>query len=331
MTQLKGKIKKNLQGAFLPPSTGESGFMPPWLFGIAIALVVFLYLMPETGVDVHETYGPAGRGTYIEGLIPRNPRPALWLFWILGRLPWKYDYLALMLVSIPIMIVAVHWGGGKYWKLFLSFPFFWIMAYGQIDAFIVAGLALSWWALRRERYWLMGTGIVLACFLKPQLGIIPSFYLWLLAKNKWKPLAIPGILFSISLWQWGLTWPLSWYLAAANQVAVGDWANASLHNWIGKWTLLFWLPAILLPTSRLGKLRMVIAALALSFPYFPVYEMILFLVFPTSLIEWALSGIPLFGFYKLGWLLPLWILFYENFPWVTRIASAVRARLSRFS
>lgn len=319
--------------AWFLPSAVRPARVPPWLLGIALGLVVFMFAWPSTGVDMLVTYGPAGRGEYIEGLLPRNPRFALWLFWLFARLPWKWDYLALMLVSIPVLIAAVYWGGGDYRKAFLSFPFVWLLAYGQIDAFIAAGLALSWWALQRERYEMMGIGLSFACMLKPQVGIFAALCLWLWARNKWKPLIVPAVLVVISLLQWGWDWPLRWLRATMEQVSVleSDWANASPVRWLGCWTWLVWLPVLLVPMERLSRLRSVIAATALTLPYFPAYQFLILLIFPTSRLEWLLSNLPFLGGkgYPATALLPVFVILVSIWPWSTEQVRLWRERSKR--
>ena len=315
---------------WLYPSESTGQRLPPWLLGIALALIAFMFLQPDTGVDVLVTYGPAGRGQYVEGLLPRNPRFSLWLFWLFARLPWKWDYLAYMLVSIPVLLAAVYWGRGNYRKAFLSFPYVWLLAYGQIDEFVAAGLALTWWALRRERFWLMGIGLCFACLLKPQMGIPAALCMWLGARNKWKPLVIPAALVIVSLIQWGWDWPLSWTRAILNQVSTqeANWANASLEPWLGWWVLLIWLPVLLVPMERLPRLRCALAATALSVPYFPAYQLLILFVFPMSRIEWILSWLPLLGGkgYAAVTMMPLLVILVGVWPWIHR---AVLPRLER--
>jgi hypothetical protein len=306
--------------------------VPPWVLGIALALLVFMFIWPDNGVDVLVTYGPAGRGEFVEGLLPRNPRFALWLFWLFARLPWKWDYLALMLTSIPVLVAAVYWGGGDYWKAFLSFPFIWLLAYGQIDAFVAAGIALAWWALQHERFWIMGIGFSFTCMLKPQMGILTALCLWIWSPNKWKPLAIPTVLVVISLVQWGWDWPLRWIRATLGQVGTleADWANASPAAWLGWWAWLIWLPVVLVPMERLVRLRCVLAATALSLPYFPAYQLLVLLVFPVSLAEWVLTGLPLLGGegYPAAALMPLLVILVSIWP---RMSGTARQWLRRYS
>ncbi|RLC71761.1 MAG: hypothetical protein DRJ03_07105 [Chloroflexi bacterium] len=315
---------------WLHPSTSTSRRVPPWVMGIAFALLAFMFIQPGTGVDVLVTYGPAGRGEYIEGLLPRNPRFSLWFFWLFARLPWKWDYLALMLASIPVLVAAVYWGGGDYWKAFLSFPFVWLLGYGQIDAFVAAGIALAWWALRHKRFWIMGIGLSFACLLKPQMGIFAALCLWLWSPNKWKPLVIPAVLGAISLVQWGWDWPLRWVHGILGQVGAlkADWANSSPVPWLGWWTWLIWLPVVLTPMRRLSRLRCVMAATALSWPYFPAYQLLILLVFPVSLAEWALTGLPLLGrrWYEAAALVPLLVIIVSVWPWASETASRWRKR-----
>ncbi len=317
----------------VPPPSGRWHLPSPWLLGFALAIVGFMFWMPKTGVDMIVTYGPAGRGElWIDGVNPRNPRFALWLFWLFERLPWKYDYLLIMLVSIVVLIAAVYWGGGKYWKAILSFPFIWLIAYGQIDAFIAAGLALSWWALQHKRFYLMGVGLAFACMLKPQVGIFAALLMWLWAENKWKPLVIPLILVLISLVQWGIDWPIKWINGTLGQVThlEADWANASLYQWLQWPTLLIWIPVILAPMNRQARLRSVLAAGMLTLPYSPAYELLMLLVFPISIAEWALTNLPLLGLwgYAASAVVPLLTIIISIWPWLTRQAAAFPVRRS---
>jgi len=315
---------------WLRPSTSTNRRIPPWVLGIALALLVFMFIQPGTGVDVLVTYGPAGRGEYIEGLLPRNPRFSLWLFWLFARLPWKWDYLALTLTSIPVLAAAVYWGSGDYLKTFLSFPFFWLLGYGQIDAFVAAGIALTWWALRHKRFWIMGIGLSFACMLKPQVGGFTVLCLWLWSTNKWKPLAIPVVLLALSLIQWGWDWPLNWVWATLGQMETleTDWANASPVPWLGWWAWLIWLPVIFVPMKRVSRLRCVLAATALSLPYFPAYQLLILLVFPVSLVEWLLTGLPLLSGrgYAAAALMPLLVIIVSVWPWVSEAMPRWRER-----
>lgn len=307
---------------WLHPSSSVERRVSPWVLGIAFALLAFMFLQPGTGVDVLVTYGPAGRGDYIPGLLPRNPRFSLWLFWLFARLPWKWDYLALMLTSIPVLVAAVYWGGGDYWKAFLSFPFFWLLGYGQIDAFVAAGIALAWWSLRHERFWVMGIGLSFACMLKPQVGAFAALCLWLWASNKWKPLVIPALLVVMSLIQWGWDWPLRWVQATLTQVESleADWANLSPVPWLGWWVALIWVPVLFIPMPRLSRLRSVLAATALSLPYFPAYQLLILLVFPVSRVEWLLAELPLLGGkgYAAAALMPLLVIGVSVWPWMVK-------------
>jgi len=311
--------KRWLNALVAVPKDEESALIPAWLLGIVLALIGVMFVLPDTGVDMLVTYGPAGRGeVFIEGVNPRNPHVALWLFWLLSRLPWKWDYLMVMLLAVPLLWFAVRRCGGQYWKVFLSFAFIWLIAYGQIDAFISLGLALAWDGLRRENNIEMGAGFSLLAFLKPQVGVLPGLYLWWLSPNKWKPLVIPGSLMAISVIQWGVNWPFSWLRAtfSAAEGLEANWANASLYPWVGWWALLGWVPALFLPLDRDERLRAIMAAAALSMPYYPAYEYLLFLVFPTTIIEWALSNLPLLGLFTWGWIMPLWILGSYLWRWV---------------
>ena len=68
--------------------------------------------------------------------------------------------------------------------------------------------------------------------------------------------------------------------------------------------------------SRLARYRAVIAATALSMPYYPPHQMLMFYVLPLTPIEWLLGWVPITGKFHLGWVMPLATLMLNALPWV---------------
>ena len=91
-----------------------------------------------------------------------------------------------------------------------------------------------------------------------------------------------------------------------------------------------WLPVIFVPMRRLSRLRCVMAATALSLPYFPAYQMLILLVFPVSLAEWTLVELPFLGrkWYAAAALMPLLVIIFSIWPWVAEKISRWRESIS---
>lgn len=264
----------------------------PWSLGFALGLILFLLPHPEWHADLN---------IFRQSVeILRHPYYARWLFGLLAILPEWAAFLLLEGACTALLYFAVRVWHGRHWVMFLSFPFAWTLFYGQIDGLVVGGLALATWALGKERYILLGAGLVLAS-IKPQVGLPLGLALWWWSANRWKPLLIPALVLAASILEWGF-WLPAWFasLFSASDL-VGLSRNFSLWPLLGPWVLLVWIPIALLPLPRPRKLVAIAAGSMLSVPYFPLSSAVIFLGMSVPWPFFAAVQLPaltsLFGTY----------------------------------
>jgi hypothetical protein len=178
--------------------------------------------------------------------------------------------------------------------LLVSFPAlgqFWL---GQIDIVICAGLALG---LLAANPYLRGLGVTLA-LVKPQLAAFAVFLLLIHqpSKNIIKVLLIPLAVFLVSLFVFGLTWPLARLDNAETDLPVHVWRAASRDIW--PYGIFLVLTVFIFRTYR-SRVEASLIVSSLATPFFGVYSYIVFLIF-----------------YAPWWSMPLsyaWLLMY---PWL---------------
>ncbi len=283
----------------------------PWPLAVALGMTAFFTPHPEWHGDL------LAFRAYPEELW--HPYWARWLFAALTLPSETLAYVLLSLASIAGLTFAAHTFGGKTWMLFLSFPFAWTLYYGQIDGLAVAGLALAWWAVRREKPLLAGAGLMLAS-IKPQLTLPLVVLFWWWSSPKWKTLLIPFAVLLLSVLQWGF-WIPAW-LAHLNTAGwlVSLSRNISLFPELGWWVALIWLPIGLIPLSKERKVIAFAAGTALSMPYFPLPSAVLLFSLPLPRIAWLIAQMPALGrffdldIYPLAKALPPTILVWLFFP-----------------
>jgi hypothetical protein len=86
-------------------------------FWIAMAIL-------PSGYDLPVYILPALRGENVQFPYP------LWALWLLRPLLWipfKANYILLVGLIIGALTTARRWSRGDPWKLFLSFPFVWVL------------------------------------------------------------------------------------------------------------------------------------------------------------------------------------------------------------
>ena len=265
----------------------------PWSLGIALGMLVFFLPHPDWHGDLHNFREEADTLWH--------PYWAKWLFALLRLPPEPVAYLLLSLACIAGLIYALHVFGGRHWMVFTSFAFAWTLIYGQIDAIVVGGLALAWWAVQQERPVWLGAGLVLAS-LKPHLALPLGLLLWWWSPSRLKSLIVPGIVFVLSLLAYGF-WIPEWlerlrdidYLTELTR-------NLSIHPETGNWIWLLWPLVVALPLPRPRKLIAVAAATAFTMPYFPLPSAVLFLVMPVPVWVYWLLQIPALGPWLGYWL-----------------------------
>jgi hypothetical protein len=176
-------------------------------------------------------------------------------------------------LALPLESRVRGWGVGA-----LAFAIFDPVALsfvlGQVDAWVLLGLALGVWASSRERWWLCGVGIGIAAVLKisPALLIL---YMFLRGKNR---AVIASLLTVIALLAAGSLAAKPGDLALFLGGVATSVAGASLHT--QNQSLPAWLARLILPNTDLltftidiGVLRYLSIPIALGFAVFLAMKM----------------------------------------------------------
>jgi len=286
----------------------------PWSLGIALGMMVFFIPHPDWHGDLFYFR------TAPESM--RHPLWARWIFYFLALPPEPVAYVILSIACIALIYFAVRQFGGKHWLVFTSFAFAWTLYYGQIDGLVVGGLALAWWAVQKQRPYMVGAGLILAS-IKPQLAVFLMLAIWWWSPSRWKALLIPAFIAGLSFLRWG------WWLPAwVNTLTQTDdllllSRNISLWTLFGWWIWLVWPLVFALPLERGRKLIAIAAATAMSVPYFPLPSAILALVMPIpvgfyvllqSVVITNLAGLDAYWIMKL---LPPALLVWASWPAIT--------------
>ena len=283
---------------------------------IAVLWVCLAFFLPG-GDDLYRYYQPFQQGCAACGFVPPY---AHWFLWPLSFLPaYPVTWPLWTLISVSAWILLTHWTRINPLLLMFSFPLWGQLWLGQVDWLVACGLVLF---LIAKRPYLRGLGIMLA-MIKPQLSGLAILTLLLLEepRNIIRISLLPLTGFALSLWMYGLSWPMDWLTISAKSVPVHQWRLAGMDTW--RFGIFFiWLPLFF----RNARQRLIASLLisAVATPFFGVYSYVIFLLF----------GLP-------GWAIPLsyvWILAYPwlssdalRFSWVLPVALLVSLLLNRQS
>ncbi len=265
------------------------------------------------GEDIYTYFVPLGRGCFTCAF---NPYYTSWLMFPLTLIPTQLLWPFVVLTSLlSILWVSTKMGTNPAVVL-LAFPTLALVWLGQIDALVIAGLAL---AFSSRHSALRGLGLVMAS-VKPQMTIVPILVLLWYDRERWKTLILPLLVFAASLVIWGITWPLEWVRFVSDAKLDIDsiplWNQASLYPY----GIVFFAAIFLVKGSR-EQLTGALLASALAFPWFGVYAYSAFLVFWAP--WWALPisyawvvAYPLLGSaaLRLAWITPLSMLIALLWP-----------------
>lgn len=212
------------------------------------------------------------------------------IFQALALLPGMHTAFILWgVVNVMGVWFASRVFGGSAPLALLSYQMLFVCFYGQITGVIVAGLALLWWSLERRRWLLAGIGAALA-LIKWQMGIPLCVALVLLAGAPWydrlRVLLVVLALTLISL----IIYPNWIVIVIARLMSEPPIRFGDISIWVytGVFSLLIWLPPLLLPMSRGRRYAAICAAVALGVPYFQQTGLLTLWVLP-------LGWLPLLG------------------------------------
>jgi hypothetical protein len=338
-----------------------------WLLltvAIAVASVLFYAFLP-VGVDFYYQFWPIPRRWLLEGqplytsragfynppwtvllLLPFSLLPIQWgmvalTFFSLGVLLWTVRVFSVTrTVSLLLVLAAV-----------CNLHTFDLLVRGQIDAFVLLGVALGFWAVEKHKPWRLSMALVLLT-VKPVNVALPALViLWPIlrwtARDLVKVATLPLLAFISSFPLFGWDWPARWWASYQAFPPRQAWVSTlwraleSLHLplWPGAVLSLFALGFLVWIARRVGSNRQSVATaqatnLAIT-PYSLSYHYVLIMgislpeISATSRVAvlalWILTFLPLARVWIPATYWWLDILF-PIAAWVTLVASSVWSR-----
>jgi hypothetical protein len=258
----------------------------PWSLGVALGMIIFFTPHPEWHGDLHNFRN------YVDQM--HHPFYARWLFSLMSIPSEPVAYVILSLTSTLLFVFALRIFQGKPWMVFTSYAFAWTLIYGQIDALVVAGLAVAWWALKHDRPVLLGAGLILAS-VKPQMSLPLIIAFWWWSPSRLRSLIVPALIVILSFIQWGW-WIPEWLdiqLYSDTNTLIQMPRNISLWPITGSWIFLIWPIILVIRLPRQQKMLALAAATAVTTPYFPLPSAVLFLTLPVPWWTWVIAQLPL--------------------------------------
>jgi hypothetical protein len=274
--------------------------------------------------DFQQSFLRAGGGDYSNFFYGYWVMP---LFWLLEKIPMWISFGIWSALNLLGVFFASRVFGGKSWLALISYQMIYVVFYGQITGLMLGGLALAWWGFASRKVHLAGLGLLLAA-VKPQFGLPLALILWVLAEITWKErlltLVVPflGIVLTFALYP---NWVQNILIAIQNG-KVDFTGDISLWRYLGPWSLLFFLPPVLMKNPRSQRILLLIATVCFASPYLQQTELLALFVFPfgwLSLIGNLGFLFPLFEWEVLSWLflLPLFIylvMIFQNLYQISR-------------
>jgi hypothetical protein len=245
-----------------------------------------------------------------------TPYWALFLSYIPAQFDWGYIIwigLGLFLVMTTSIFLK-----SPTWVVLLSYQLGWCLWYGQIDPFVVFGLALGYWSLQHSRSYILGIAIMLV-LIKPQIGLMPAiaFFLWSPDKPKTSLAALSIFLASMLAWP---SWIKDIFLVWSSFTEKVE-NTITNTNYLPYWISIPLILITILIQKLPGRDRLLglTAANLLLAPYSPIYSQLSLIVFPLPAIFYSFAFIPWviaiqFGpFFHWKWaqLFPLLVLIYS--------------------
>jgi hypothetical protein len=219
------------------------------------------------------------------------------LFTFLNLFPKEVSYATWSLLTVLSLLFACRTFGGKAFLVLLSYQVLTILFFGQISGILAGGLALCWWGIAHRRWNIAGLGLLIAVT-KFQVGLFLGGILIWYAGVTWRSflrmMVVPFVISFISL----LLYPF-WPLEVLAKLLKFPYMHLGITFWnyIGAWSLLFWIPALVLPLSKPQRFLSLFSLSMFAVPYFLQFDLITLFAFP---IGW----LPLLG--DLGFLYPFY-------------------------
>jgi hypothetical protein len=251
------------------------------VFTLGLAYLTIVAGQNQSGTDF-QVYLNAVHGNYLGFFYPP------WLLFIIMPLSLLPFILALIIWNIANIIgvcYAARVFGGNLAIAVLSYQMLWVLFYGQVTGIMLAGFALYYVALIQQKKVLAGVGASIG-LLKPQMGVPILLALMLLSDTSWRQrilsFGFPAVTLLVTVAIWGF-WPLD-LLHRIQDTPPAFTGSIALWDYVGAWSLLLYIPVLVLPMSRTKRLIAVVAASSLAIPYYQHTGLLMLMVLPIELI-----------------------------------------------
>lgn len=270
-------------------------------WGVAIGAVGFSLL--HGGQDWTTIYLPATEAGFTTAPKVGNPTYILLLFQPLSYLPPNVGGAIIVALSIISIWLTARLTNVNRWLILISYPSLWMIKMAQIDALVMLGVALGWWAIEHKKPYWQGVATLLLC-LKPQIGgFLALIYLWW--QRDYRAFVISGSVGLFSLLLYG-PWIGLWFnkLLFAGELASqseGDFISTGNSIGLFPYGLLFLAIPFIFSNiySSQEQITAIITASMLAAPYAAYYSILSTMAFPLPFWIYGLISLPLIG--PIGW------------------------------
>lgn len=264
------------------------------------------YFAPDLNVFL-----AAGRGESLEGFFY-----APWIlpfYHVLASVRYWVAMLIGNIINIAGLWIAARIFGGSRMLLYVSFPVYFAVIYGQIEGMYAGALAVMAWAIQREKRVIASLAWFLA-IVKFHVGIpLGIAILWCYAQ-RWHTRLFIAALVGIYV---GLSFVIfpNWLpelLARAALVEPVKDQSIDLYKYFGAIVFVLWIPVLL---TRSKNMRWWAATWALTVPYLQIHALIYVLIFPTGWWGWIVQLGYFISPYSLLFMVIVPIIMYLQNAW----------------
>lgn len=269
------------------------------IIGLFIGLIFIVVFAPYSGFYDLGNYLNAANGDFSHYYYLYW---GLFLFEPIKNLPLAVTYVLISVGNVIGVYLAAKIFNGNVFLALVSHQMLWGLRQGNLFGIVIGGIALFYWGYRKNNLWALIIGVFLGS-IKPQLGAIPLFFIFLQLNHtrQWQIMSWITVLWGISIWQYGF-WPIE-LIKNIQQTPPMDDGSISLWRYFGIWSMGLWGLA-LLKLEFLTKLKLLVALNSLTLPYFQATDLVL--LYSMSSIS-SVIGIIGYLYPIYGWLVFRWL------------------------
>jgi hypothetical protein len=244
-------------------------------WGIAFGMLIGRSATGSVGAEWHTYYRAVFKGFQNVPEVA-NPAYTAVLLSPLTLFPVELGADLFTLVNIVAVALACKFVAGNRWGALLSFPFGWLVWYGQIDGLVALGVGLGYRAVQEKRPYRVG----IACLLlgiKPQVGgVLAVYYLWRIKDIR--SFFYPVVVIAASFFLFGF-WPKDYLLRFTMSSNPSFFVSQVSNIGLFPWGLLSWAVFLFGPYSLKRRVILILGATMLSSPYTAYYSTLSLIIF----------------------------------------------------